>query len=114
MNMYTPTTCLLLNYTVQSHQCEDCSDGSCKYYTCYNEFFQATYPIANGTYIISTTSSIDRSEQHQQTQINNAYKCFYQLDNVILLLMELPNNNTNLCWVASAAIAIVGLYCQAV
>ncbi len=68
-NMYTPTTCLLLNYTVNSHQCEDCGTDSCTYYTCFDERFVVSYPISNNSYITSIFSSLDNAEKHQQTQV---------------------------------------------
>ncbi|CAF3380174.1 unnamed protein product [Rotaria socialis] len=78
---HTNTTCLLLNYTVHQHECENCD---------------IKYPISNGTFITGTSASFDRDKPHKQTQIGKSYTCFYNLIDVTSVIMELPNEKTKL------------------
>ncbi|CAF4644795.1 unnamed protein product [Rotaria socialis] len=105
---HTNTTCLLLNYTVHQHECENCDSESCTYYTCYDERFLVKYPISNGTFITGTSASFDRDEPHKQTQIGKSYTCFYNLIDVTSAIMELPNEKTKLIQLC-IAFGLVGL-----
>ena len=67
--LYTNTTCLLLNHSISQHQCQSCGSYSCSYYDCFDESFTVSYSISNGTYIRSVYSSIDRRAQYYQTQV---------------------------------------------
>jgi hypothetical protein len=67
--LYTSTTCLLLNYSIFEHQCQQCGFHMCSYYKCFDENFTVSYPISNNTYIRSVFTSINRKKQHLQTQV---------------------------------------------
>jgi len=66
--IHTNTTCLLLNYTVRSHDCLH-NTGEHGPYTCYDERFLVTYPILNKTSITSVTAILDTENTHHQTQV---------------------------------------------
>ncbi|CAF4213346.1 unnamed protein product [Adineta steineri] len=94
-NTYDTTTCLILNYTVTKHTCQDCNNNYCTDYTCYDERFSLKYPIADGTYITSSFSSSNERNQYQQTQIGSSFTCYYLPSEVTLILLELPNSTSS-------------------
>ncbi|CAF2250822.1 unnamed protein product [Rotaria magnacalcarata] len=93
-NALTNTTCLLLNYTVLKHTCEDVIQTrgtNTDEYTCFDETFHVSYPIFNQTQITSIFHSARKEKAHQQTQIGQNYTCYYKISHITMVILELPN-----------------------
>ncbi|CAF3829576.1 unnamed protein product [Adineta steineri] len=95
-NTYDTTTCLILNYTVTKHTCQDCNNNYCTDYTCFDERFSLKYPIADGTNVTSIFSSSGRRDPYQETQIGSSFTCYYRPSDVILIILDLPNSKSEL------------------
>ncbi|CAF1158528.1 unnamed protein product [Adineta steineri] len=93
---YAATTCLILNYTVTKHTCQDCTSNYCTDYTCFDERFSLKYPIPDGTNVTSIFSSSDRGNPYQQTQIGSSFTCYYRPSDVTLIILDLPNLKSTL------------------
>jgi hypothetical protein len=73
-SLYEQTTCLLLNYTSVTHNCESCTTRAfggrqCKTYTCYDESFEMCYMISNGTTVTTALSVRDEQEPHKESEV---------------------------------------------
>lgn len=66
--VYTNTTCLLLNYTWFEYTCTRCS-YDCVDYHCFDEYFTLLYPISNGTNITNVMKSFRNEKQHVQRKV---------------------------------------------
>lgn len=61
---YINTTCIVTEYSFKEKKCRSCDD-SCISFICYDEQFNVTYSIFNGSNITSTIKSIDQKSQRQ-------------------------------------------------
>lgn len=63
------TICLLLDYQSIKHYCKSCGEDGCIIYTCYNQIYQVTYTIFNGTYI-NTTIIINNKQIQNEMKVS--------------------------------------------
>ncbi|CAF2678088.1 unnamed protein product [Rotaria sp. Silwood2] len=68
-DLYTNTSCILLNYTFVTHECQRCDEESCYTYKCFDEQFFISHSIFNGTLVTSSFISYEKAVQHKQTQV---------------------------------------------
>ncbi|CAF4608324.1 unnamed protein product, partial [Rotaria sp. Silwood2] len=94
--LYTNTSCLLLNYTVVTHECQRCEKDSCYPYPCFDEQLFVSYVIFNGTFLSGSFVSFNQATQHQQAQIGIYYPCLYKRKNVTSVVWDISDGKSNL------------------
>ncbi|CAF1479696.1 unnamed protein product [Adineta ricciae] len=96
LKSYTNTTCLLLNYTAYARPCQKCSNESlCRENICYDEHFTLSYSILNASNITSTmTISSSRENHTEKYQIEQKYPCYYRIEQVTLVRMNIPDGGS--------------------